>query len=81
MEIRVKLFATFREKAPTKVAIGEAFHLKVKDDCVVLDLLDHLDIPVEEAKIVMVNGISIKDYNHKLKQADLVACFPPIGGG
>ena len=81
MEIRVKLFATFREKGPKGLAIAEAFTLEIEENASVFDLLNKLDIPAVEAKIVLINGVAAKDYNDIIKENDLVACFPPIGGG
>ncbi|MHA1984040.1 MAG: MoaD/ThiS family protein [Candidatus Hodarchaeales archaeon] len=81
MEIKVKLFANFRDKGPQNLAIGEAFSLNIKDDAKVIDVLKQLEIPEEDARIVLVNSVVTRDFQHSLKPADLLACFPPIGGG
>jgi molybdopterin converting factor small subunit len=44
------------------------------------DLLDQLQIPATEPKILLVNGLHVgRDYT--LRDGDRVGVFPPIAGG
>ena len=81
MKVRVKLFATLRDRSPERLDIGEAFTIKLNTDSTVIDLLDHLNILREEAKIVMINHTTVLDFRNPLKNGDEIAIFPPIGGG
>ena len=81
MEIRVKLFATLRDRGPKGLAIGESFPISLKADSTVIDLLKHLGITVDEAKIVMRNHLTVYSYDEVLYENDEVAIFPPVGGG
>ncbi|MHA1975030.1 MAG: MoaD/ThiS family protein [Candidatus Hodarchaeales archaeon] len=81
MEIQVRLFATLRKYGPSNLPIGESFKLELEENASILDLLDRLGMEVEEAKIVMINGKGVSDYSQKLKNADTVSIFPPVGGG
>jgi molybdopterin converting factor small subunit len=81
MKVKVKLFATLRNKAPRKLQIGEAFSLTVTDNCKIKDLLELLEITEEEAKIILVNHETVRDYNQSLKAEDEISIFPPVGGG
>lgn len=81
MKVRVKLFATLRDRSPERLDIGEAFTIKLDTDSTVIDLLDHLNILREEAKIVMINHTTVLDFSNPLKNGDEIAIFPPIGGG
>ena len=43
-------------------------------------LFNHLDIPLEEVAILLVNGFHKKP-DEPVKTGDIVALFPPVGGG
>ena len=45
-----------------------------------LDLLQSLRLPLEEVKLVFVNGQS-RPLTHLLSQDDEVGVFPAVGGG
>ena len=81
MEIKVKLFGNFREKCPQGSSLGEAFLLNVKEDATIAEVLEQLEIPEHEARVVLVNSNIIREFNYKLKTLDLFVAFPPIGGG
>lgn len=74
MDIEVRLFATFREGREKK------YFLKVKKDTKIIDILEKLAIGEEEVSIMLVNGIDGKA-NRELKEGDILALFPPVGGG
>ncbi|MHA1330631.1 MAG: MoaD/ThiS family protein [Candidatus Hodarchaeales archaeon] len=81
MKVEVRLFATLRKYGPPKLSIGESFNIDLEENASIKDLITHLGMEVEEAKIVMVNGIGKSDYSYKLKSNDTVSIFPPVGGG
>ena len=46
----------------------------------VLSTIKQLDIPVEEVAILLINGFHKKPAD-TVKDGDVVALFPPVGGG
>jgi sulfur carrier protein len=74
MMVVVRLFASFREGR------FKEKELELDQGSSLSDLLGHLDIDRRDAKITIVNGISVS-VEHNLKNKDVVAIFPPIAGG
>lgn len=72
--IEVRLFATLRE-GRGKVQMLESSAFSTAGD-----ILRHLDIPTQEVAILLVNGFH-KDADQEVKDGDIVALFPPVGGG
>ena len=72
--IEVRLFATLREGR------GKVQMLSTADFATAGDIIRHLDIPVEEVAILLINGFHRKPEN-EVKDGDIVALFPPVGGG
>ncbi|MFX0084620.1 MAG: MoaD/ThiS family protein [Candidatus Hodarchaeota archaeon] len=79
--VKVKLFATLRDFGPKNLEIGESFPVEISEKSNIKDLLIKLNIPKEYAKIIMVNGNIIRDYNKPLISNDDISIFPPVGGG
>ncbi len=79
MTIQVKLYATLRKYLPD-VPLGEKTEIEVPEDSKVKDVLDILNIPEKDAKIILVNG-NRKKKTDSIQEDDLVVIFPPIGGG
>ena len=79
INVQVKLFATLRRHYP-ELAIGEAMTAKLPDEATVGELLEQLDVPDEQVKVVFVNGIVQKE-GYTLSDGDEVGIFPPVGGG
>ncbi len=77
--VQAKLFATLRRQYPD-LEIGEAMPVELPDDATVQHLLDKLDLPREQVKIIFVNGI-IKREKASLSDGDEIGIFPPVGGG
>lgn len=72
--IEVRLFATLREGRGKIVMLpAEAF-----PDAGAI--IRHLDIPAEEVAILLINGFHQKPET-EVKDGDIVALFPPVGGG
>ena len=72
--IEVRLFATLREGRGKKQMMDPA------DVSVAGDIVRRLDIPMEEVAILLVNGFHQKPET-PVKDGDVVAIFPPVGGG
>lgn len=74
MKITVKLFATLRENR------GKIIELDVEEGATPKDVAGLLHIPLQDAAIIMINGRG-GDFERKLNEHDVVALFPPVGGG
>ena len=74
MLVDVKLFATFRTNRFKRKEV------ELPESNSVGDLLKHLDIAEKDAKVLIVNGLSVSA-EHKLSNNDVIAIFPPIAGG
>ncbi len=72
MEIR--LFATLREGREKVFHISD---INIKNG---FDLAEKLKIPKEEIAIFLINGRHSK-LDANLKDDDIIAIFPPVGGG
>jgi len=75
----VRLYATLRRYSP-KAMKNESIKLKLQKGVTLQQLYDRLNIPVEEVKIVMVNGRA-KNHDYTLSEGDRIAIFPPVAGG
>jgi molybdopterin converting factor small subunit len=74
MTITVKLFATLRENRE------KIFPLDLGANATPTDVCTILDIPIETVAIIMVNGRSVQK-DSALNDNDVLALFPPVGGG
>lgn len=74
MQVKVKLFATFRDGRFKQKP------MEIQDGGTVLDVVEKCNLPLEEVAISMVNGRDV-EREHPLKEGDTVSLFPPVGGG
>ena len=72
--IEVRLFATLREGR------GKMVMLPAEDFPDAVSIIRHLNIPADEVAILLINGFHSKP-DAKVKEGDVVALFPPVGGG
>lgn len=72
--IRVKLFATLREGRDKEI------DLPYQEGITGKDVLKILNIPEEHVAIFLVNGKD-KNIEEPLADGDVIALFPPVGGG
>ena len=72
--IEVRLFTTLREGR------GKIQMLNAADFATAGDIIRRLEIPLEEVAILLINGFHKKPEN-EVKDGDIVALFPPVGGG
>ena len=84
MQIEVRMFMEYRTYLPSDASEGKAT-VTVDDGTTVDGLLKKLGVPLEEPKILVINGVSqgacATANNQLLKEGDVVAIFPPVGGG
>ncbi len=74
MLVQVRLFATFRKDR------FKEKEMEFPEGSSVADILAHLRIVEKEARILLVNGISVT-VDHKPAENDVIAIFPPMAGG
>ncbi|MBQ8830068.1 MAG: MoaD/ThiS family protein [Oscillospiraceae bacterium] len=72
--IEVRLFATLREGR------GKVMMLPAESFKNAGEIIAYLDIPPEEVSILLINGFHNKPES-EVKDGDIVALFPPVGGG
>ena len=72
--IEVRVFATLRQ-GREKVTLLPADNITCA-----ADILSRMNIPAEEVSILLVNGFHQKPET-PVKDGDIVALFPPVGGG
>ena len=72
--MEVRLFATLRENR------DKILNINCKEGMDGYLLLSELSITPEEVAIFLINGMHNK-LDAKLKQDDIIALFPPVGGG
>ncbi len=74
MRITVKLFATLRKGR------FEVKEMDFPEGATPAKVTKSLDIPEEESAIVFVNGRNA-EMDRVLHDGDILAIFPPVGGG
>ena len=82
--VLVKLFNEFRNCLPPGAADGRT-NISLEEGATLEDLLNSIGIPSDKPKMILINGASegvcTKVRPHPLKEGDVVAVFPPAGGG
>jgi len=80
MHIDVKLFANLRKKLPPGSS-GSKAQITLEAGATIQALIDFLNIPVELAQMVLVNGEQTREFDRQLVDGDTVSIFPPVAGG
>lgn len=84
MQIQVRMFMEYRKYLPADASEGKTT-VTVDEGATVEGLLKMFDIPLDEPKILVINGVSHGTcdtaQDQPLKDGDVVAIFPPVGGG
>lgn len=75
MLITVKLFAYLRD-----YNVNKKFEYEVSEGTTVKDVVLSLKLPMDDVAIIMVNGRG-KYLTYELLAGDVLALFPPVGGG
>ncbi len=73
--VEIRLFATLSRFTP-----ASAGNYPVASGITVKNLLNQLNIPEDEVKLVFINGIKC-DFKSVLKGDERIGIFPAIGGG
>jgi len=74
MQITIKLFATLR------IGRFEEKILELSAGTTVGDIIRELDLPEKEVTLIFINGRHA-DLSTTLSDGDVLALFPPVGGG
>ena len=83
MKIRLRLFATLQIYLPPGTSLSETI-VDLPESATIPDALAVLAVPMNLTHIVFVNGRHVLRpalTAHQLKDGDIVAAFPAIGGG
>ena len=72
--IEVRVFATLRQGRDKVTMLPAEGFSKAGD------IIRHMDIPAEEVSILLINGFHKKPED-AVKAGDIIALFPPVGGG
>lgn len=79
MALKVLLAATLRKHIPGYDS-GTGHSLEVPPGTTVRMVAERLEIPLDEVRIIMVDGVG-SSWDTALKGDERVAFFPPVGGG
>ncbi len=79
IHVRVRVFATLGRYVPD-LRPGTFMEVNLPQGATVHDLVQRLRLPVEEVKVVFVNGRS-RPFDWPLQEGDEVGFFPAIAGG
>jgi len=79
MQVSVKLFATLTHYRPGAKA-GNAFTVDLPENARVIDLINTLHIPPEEAHVVFINNIIVR-HETPVTVGDNIGVFPQVAGG
>lgn len=74
MRITVKLFATLREYGQNLMEMDVPVSSNPES------IIQSLKIPKKDVAVLMLNGRSV-NFDEELSDGDVLALFPPIGGG
>lgn len=74
MLVSIKLYATLRGYQPRDGV------LQVEEGVPVKEVLHSLGVPLDEAKVVFVNGRHAS-LEQEIRDGDKLAAFPAVGGG
>jgi sulfur-carrier protein len=73
--IDLKLYATLNKFSPSSPE-----HYPVRSGTTILSLIEKLGIPINQAKLVFINGVKC-ELTASLYGGERVGIFPPVGGG
>ncbi len=74
MRVTVKLFATFRQGRQ------KVMEMELPDGATTENVLKGLEIKKSEVAILLINGRD-GQLDRSLVEGDIIALFPPVGGG
>ena len=77
MRVEVHLYATLRKYGPRN---GGALSMDLAEGTPVSYVLEHLGIPSDTARVILVNGRPAEP-EVLLREGDRLVLFPPVAGG
>jgi len=79
MKIQVHLYATLARYIAEDVR-DENDCVEVPEGATVLEVLEFLNVPLDQVKLLFVDGMRT-DVSAELKPGSRLGVFPPVGGG
>jgi molybdopterin synthase sulfur carrier subunit len=80
MLIEVKLLSVLRQNLPSSSNLVEGDKLSIPEESTVAHVLEILNIPENESKVLLINGSHGKRES-VLNEGDILSVFPPLAGG
>ena len=84
LNIEVRMFITYKKYLPPDSIGGKAM-ISIEEGSTPEDLLNMLGIPINEPKMIVINGVphgvATKVNTQSLNEGDIVSIFPPVSGG
>jgi sulfur carrier protein ThiS len=84
MKVTLKLFATLVKHLPPECQRTNLLELETREGTSLLDLLHRFHLPLELCAMVLVDGVFIPREelpSRLLAEGEVVAIWPPVGGG
>jgi sulfur carrier protein ThiS len=84
MRITLKLFANLVKHLPPESLRTSQLDLEAREGTTLLELIRRFQVPLELCAMVLVNGVFIPQEDlasRLLEEGDVVAIWPPVGGG
>jgi len=79
LKVQVHLYASLSGYLPEKAGPNHAL-MEIGTGATVGDLLNELEVPAAEVKLIFLNGIHA-GMDAPLKEGDRIGVFPAVGGG
>jgi molybdopterin synthase sulfur carrier subunit len=79
MKVELRLYASLSRYLPEKKD-GNSCVVEIAPGATIQELLNKLNIPLEDPRVIFLNGIHAQG-NEVLKEGDRVGAFPPVAGG
>ncbi|MEW6188465.1 MAG: MoaD/ThiS family protein [Thermodesulfobacteriota bacterium] len=80
MKIQLNLFASLTKYLPDSETAGFSNLMEIAEGTTIEVLMDQLNIPREQPKIIFLNGIHA-EVTRILNDGDRLGIFPPLAGG
>ncbi len=84
MKITFKLYATLTDYLPAEARSSNRVALDVAPDATIADIIAPYGLPMKLVHLVLINGVYVAPEDRAtrtLKEADVLAIWPPIAGG
>jgi thiamine biosynthesis protein ThiS len=84
MIVTFKLFASLAAHLPPENRRANQTRLEVPEGCTVQDMIERFSVPPALCTLVLVNGVFVAREalaDTALAEGDVLAIWPPVGGG